>query len=151
MVDKLQYSSQLFESLAIKWGTEWSYRIAEIIDTVQRQDQQNIIFSIWQSNGKYLIKHSQQNIKWSSITACLPTEATVGWRSCTAGYDILLNKTILKLSKVPQIIKIILSFQITPKSSLFSTKIHNKIWGCWSQWRHEKIKVSKFQIWHHFY
>ena len=106
MVDKLQYSSQLFESLAIKWGTEWSYRIAEIIDTVQRQDQQNIIFSIWQSNGKYLIKHSQQNIKWSSITACLPTEATVGWRSCTAGYDILLNKTILKLSLVPRIIKI---------------------------------------------
>ena len=62
MVDKLQYSSQLFKSLAIKWGTEWSYRIAEIIDTVQRQDQQNIIFSIWQSNGMYLIKHSQQNI-----------------------------------------------------------------------------------------
>ena len=57
MVDKLQYSSQLFKSLAIKWGTEWSYRIAEIIDTVQRQDQQNIIFSIWQSNGKYS-KHS---------------------------------------------------------------------------------------------
>ena len=72
MADKLQYSSQLFESLAIKWGTEWSYRIAEIIGTVQRQDQQNIIFSIWQSNGKNLIKHGQQNIKWFSITVCLP-------------------------------------------------------------------------------
>ena len=72
MADKLQYSSQLFESLAIKWSTEWSYRIAEIIGTVQRQDQQNIIFSIWQSNGKNLIKHSQHNIKWFSITVCLP-------------------------------------------------------------------------------
>ena len=76
-------------------------------------------------------------------------EATVGWRyhkrashwlpllihfnccsSCTAGYDILLNKTILKLSLVPQIIKIdTFTSNYTKIFPFFHIKIHNKIWG----------------------
>ena len=48
--------------------------------------------------------------------------------SCTAGYDILLNKTILKLSLVPQIIKIdTFTSNYTKIFPFFHIKIHNKI------------------------
>ena len=60
---------------------------------------------------------------------------------------------------MPQIIKIdTFTSNYTKIFPFFHIKIHNKIWGfpsdlrgCWGQMRPWKIKVSKFQIWHHFY
>ena len=72
--------------------------------------------------------------------------------SCTAGYDILLNK----LSLVSHVIKIdTFTSNYTKTFPFFHIKSHNKfdvflsdLWGCWGQRRPWKIKVPKFQIWH---